>query len=105
MSTRLTEAQTHVRAHTSRPADRAAATGAWGELSSVTAEVASVLVLVITTCKRTQTCASGLKTEHVCSAAKNECGTQAVYAKACLCTDGTRILKIYTNYAKQTMNM
>lgn len=30
---------------------------------------------------------------------------QAVYAKACLCTDGRRILKIYTNYAKQTMNM
>lgn len=36
---------------------------------------------------------------------KNESGMQAVYAKACLCTDGRRILKIYTNYAKQTMNM
>lgn len=84
-------------------------TGARGELSSVTVEVASVLVLVITTRKRTQTCASGLKTEHVCSPAvigkKNESGMQAVYAKACLCTDGRRILKICTNYAKQTMNM
>lgn len=56
-------------AYTSQPADQAAATGARGELSSVTVEVASVLVLVITTRKRTQTCALGLKTVHVCSAA------------------------------------
>lgn len=75
MSARLTEAQTHIRAHTSQ----AAATGAWGELSSVTVEVVSVLELVIMTRKRTQTCASGLKTEPACSAAV------IVLRASCLC--------------------